>query len=281
MPFGPCGCRAGGDDGARRHLGARSRRMADARQAAGMRNARTTVLITGFGPFPGVPVNATMRLVPELAQAARAGDLRECASPARCWRRNGRRRRGGSSRCWPRSSPISSCISACRHARAASRSRPAPATRARPRPMPPARCRPGVAVRDGGAEFMAASLPVQHIVGPAAPARHPGVRVARCRRLSVQRHALSFARLRARGAGPPRRVHPRAGSLGRTGGDNRRRFGARTLTWEQAHAGGLEILAACLGPGARNVARASRLGRAIAKTQHMPRSNGCWVMRFA
>ena len=32
--------------------------------------ARTTVLITGFGPFPGVPVNATMRLVPELAQAA-------------------------------------------------------------------------------------------------------------------------------------------------------------------------------------------------------------------
>ena len=32
--------------------------------------ARTTVLITGFGPFPGVPVNATMRLLPELALAA-------------------------------------------------------------------------------------------------------------------------------------------------------------------------------------------------------------------
>src|SRR5690348_14889515 len=29
---------------------------------------RTTVLVTGFGPFPGVPVNATMRLLPELAQ---------------------------------------------------------------------------------------------------------------------------------------------------------------------------------------------------------------------
>ena len=30
----------------------------------------TTVLMTGFGPFPGVPVNATMRLLPELARAA-------------------------------------------------------------------------------------------------------------------------------------------------------------------------------------------------------------------
>ena len=34
-------------------------------------SGRSTVLITGFGPFPGVPVNATMRLVPMLAEAAR------------------------------------------------------------------------------------------------------------------------------------------------------------------------------------------------------------------
>lgn len=33
--------------------------------------ARTTVLLTGFGPFPGVPVNATMLLVPRVASAAR------------------------------------------------------------------------------------------------------------------------------------------------------------------------------------------------------------------
>ena len=32
-----------------------------------MQDVRTAVLITGFGPFPGVPVNATMQLVPELA----------------------------------------------------------------------------------------------------------------------------------------------------------------------------------------------------------------------
>lgn len=35
-------------------------------------SARTTVVMTGFGPFPGVPVNATMLLVPRLAVAARA-----------------------------------------------------------------------------------------------------------------------------------------------------------------------------------------------------------------
>jgi pyroglutamyl-peptidase len=34
-------------------------------------SGRTTVLLTGFGPFPRVPVNATMRLVPELAEKAR------------------------------------------------------------------------------------------------------------------------------------------------------------------------------------------------------------------
>ena len=32
--------------------------------------ARTTVLVTGFGPFPGVPVNATMLLLPALSLPA-------------------------------------------------------------------------------------------------------------------------------------------------------------------------------------------------------------------
>jgi pyroglutamyl-peptidase len=34
-------------------------------------DGRTVVLLTGFGPFPSVPVNATMTLVPRLAVAAR------------------------------------------------------------------------------------------------------------------------------------------------------------------------------------------------------------------
>lgn len=33
--------------------------------------ARPVILLTGFGPFPGVPDNATARLVPHLAEAAR------------------------------------------------------------------------------------------------------------------------------------------------------------------------------------------------------------------
>ena len=34
-------------------------------------NGRTTVLLTGFGPFPSMPANATSILVPRLAEAAR------------------------------------------------------------------------------------------------------------------------------------------------------------------------------------------------------------------
>lgn len=37
-----------------------------------MLNGRTTVLLTGFGPFPSVPANATSVLVPRLAEAARS-----------------------------------------------------------------------------------------------------------------------------------------------------------------------------------------------------------------
>lgn len=38
---------------------------------AGMIEHRPTVLLTGFGAFPGVPINATGELVPRLAHAAR------------------------------------------------------------------------------------------------------------------------------------------------------------------------------------------------------------------
>lgn len=36
-----------------------------------MPNSRATVLLTGFGPFPSVPANATSLLVPRIADAAR------------------------------------------------------------------------------------------------------------------------------------------------------------------------------------------------------------------
>jgi pyroglutamyl-peptidase len=41
------------------------------RAAAALTPARPIVLLTGFGPFPGVPANATDLLVPRLAKAAR------------------------------------------------------------------------------------------------------------------------------------------------------------------------------------------------------------------
>jgi len=37
-----------------------------------MRNRRPSILVTGFGPFPSVPVNATVRLVAEIGTAAPA-----------------------------------------------------------------------------------------------------------------------------------------------------------------------------------------------------------------
>ena len=41
------------------------------RTVAASGTGRTTLVMTGFGPFPSVPVNATMTLVPRLAEAAR------------------------------------------------------------------------------------------------------------------------------------------------------------------------------------------------------------------
>ena len=37
----------------------------------GDNSGRTTILLTGFGPFPRIPVNATMQLVPTLAERVR------------------------------------------------------------------------------------------------------------------------------------------------------------------------------------------------------------------
>ena len=112
--------------------------------------------------------------------------------------------------------------------------------------MPPATLPPGVAVREGGPEFMAATLPVRHIVArlrrrgiPAFVSRDAGGYLCN----ATLYHSLGCARER-----PGCRVgfiHIPA-TLGRPGAANRGRVGGRTLTWEQAHAGGLEILAACL-----------------------------------
>jgi pyroglutamyl-peptidase len=220
--------------------------MRPATTAADTSSTRTTVLITGFGPFPGVPVNATMRLVPELAERATrafAGiriatailPTEWLAAPQRLAQLLGEIRPdlalhfGVSGRA--RGFEIET--------RACNRCAATPdASGALP---------PLGAVREGGAEHQRAALPVQYLVArlrrrgiPAFVSRDAGDYLCN----ATLYHSLARAREM-----PGRRVgfiHVPA-TLARPGGENRGRCGACALTWEQAVEGGLEILAACLG----------------------------------
>jgi pyroglutamyl-peptidase len=207
--------------------------------------ARTTVLMTGFGPFPGVPVNATMRLVPEVAQAAArqfAGARIAVEVLATEWAAAPRRLDQLLAEIAPDLVLHFGVSSRARGLEIESRARNACV----PSPDAAGALPPGATVRDGGPAVMAASLPVQHIVTrlrrlgiPAFVSRDAGAYLCN----ATLYHSLGCAR-----NAPGRRVgfiHIPA-TLGRPGGANRGRIGSRRLTWEQAHAGGLEILAACL-----------------------------------
>jgi pyroglutamyl-peptidase len=211
-------------------------------------DAHTTVLLTGFGPFPGVPVNATMRLVPELAaRAARAfPDVRFAAEIlATEWRTGPQRLAdlvreikpdlilhfGVSSRA--RGFEIEQRASnACQVTPDAAGA------------LPAAAC-----LSAGGADHLRATLPVAHLVQalrrrgiPAFASRDAGGYLCN----AVLYHSLDLA---AADASDDRRVgfvHVPA-SLARPGGPNRGRTGACPLTWEQAFDGGLAIIAGCLG----------------------------------
>jgi pyroglutamyl-peptidase len=211
-----------------------------------MRSARTTVLITGFGPFPGVPVNATMTLVPELAHAAARlmPDVRFASEIlATEWS-------AAPGRLEPLLAEVEPDL--VLHFGVSSRARgfeiEARARNARAAAPDAAGALPeGISVHDGGTEYLRASLPVTHIV---ARLRRRGIPafVSRDAGGYLCNATLYHSLVRAR-ALPGRRVgfiHLPA-TLGRPGSANRGRVGGRTLTWEQAHAGGLEILAACLG----------------------------------
>jgi pyroglutamyl-peptidase len=207
----------------------------------------TTVLITAFGPFPGVPVNATMRLVPELAESATLAfpDVRFVIETlATEWQAAPRRLAaviaevkpdlilhfGVSSRA--RGFEIEQrAHNACRSMPDAAGVLPRAAT-----------------LRDGGADVLRTSLPVPHLVLalkrrgiPAYASRDAGAYLCN----AVLYHSLQMAadRLRDCRVGF---VHVPA-SLARPGGPNRGRVGACPLTWPQAVEGGLEIIAGCLG----------------------------------
>ncbi len=218
---------------------------ADVRHSARRQDARTTVLITGFGPFPGVPVNATMQLVPELARAAArqfAGVRIATEVLATDWAAAPRRLEALLAEIEPDLVLHFGVSSRARGFEVEARARNVCTAS----PDAAGALPPGAAIRDGGAEFAAASLPVQQIVTrlrrrgiPAFVSRDAGGYLCN----ATLYHSLGCAR-----DTPGRRVgfiHIPA-TLGRPGGSNRGRVGGRALTWEQAHAGGLEILAACL-----------------------------------
>ena len=215
-------------------------------RAAGQ--ARTNVLITGFGPFPGVPVNATMRLLPELARAAPRlfPDVRFVAEvlPTE-WTTGPRRLERLLAEVAPDLALHFGVSSRARGFEIEQRARNACAAT----PDASGALPTGAAIRDGGAEHLPAILPVRHIVArlrqlgiPAFVSRDAGTYLCN----AALYHSLVCAK---DGDASGRRVgfvHIPA-TLARPGGPNRGRTGACPLTWEETVVGALEILAACLG----------------------------------
>lgn len=212
----------------------------------GVDEARTTVLVTGFGPFPGVPVNATMRLVPALAERIPQlfpGVRLASEILATEWLSAPRRLEAVLAKVRPDLVLHIGVSSRARGFEIESRARNA----CMASPDASGALPPAAGVRADGAEHLAASLPVRHIVArlrrrgiPAYVSRDAGAYLCN----ATLYHSLASAR-----EVPGRRVgfiHVPA-TLARPGGANRGRTGACPLTWEQAVAGGLEILAACLG----------------------------------
>ncbi len=209
--------------------------------------ARTSILVTGFGPFPGVPVNATMRLVPMLAEAipdvfpdvactslvlatewetapGRVAETFRSAPPPDLVLHFGvsSRARGFEIETRARN--------ACQMTADASGSLPS-----------------GPHLDAEGQPHLRATLPVSHIVTrlrargiPAFASRDAGAYL--CNAVLYR----SLEKQRAHGIGRLGFVHIPA-TLAKPGGANRGRSGACPLNWEQALAGGLEIVAASLG----------------------------------
>jgi pyroglutamyl-peptidase len=207
--------------------------------------ARTTVLITGFGPFPGVPVNATMRLLPELARAAAkrfpAVHFAVEVLPTE-WDGGTRRLERLLTEVKPDLALHFGVSSRARGFEIERRARNVCSAQPDASGALPA----GLPVLGGGAEHLPASLPVQHIV---TRLRRRGIPtfVSRDAGAYLCNAALYRSLVCARDA-PGRRVgfvHIPA-SLARSGRPNRGPTGACPLTWEQALDGALEILAVCL-----------------------------------
>jgi pyroglutamyl-peptidase len=219
-------------------------------------HARTTVLVTGFGPFPGVPVNATMLLLPELSRPATKlfPDVHFVFEvlPTE-WSAGPRRLERLLAEVEPDLALHFGVSSRARGFEIEQRARNACATT----PDASGALPTGAAIREGGTEHLPASLPVRHIVArlrqlgiPAFVSRDAGTYLCN----AALYHSLVCAKDEGAAGRRVGFVHIPA-TLARPGGPNRGRTGACPLTWDEALDGALEILAACLGrarPGARS-----------------------------
>ena len=189
-----------------------TRHVRTARSPARPGSPHTTVLITGFGPFPGVPVNATMRLVPELARR-RARPFRTCAFATEMlateWAAAPRRLDGLLAEVEARPGAALRRVVA----RARLRDRAARAQRLHGRRrMRRASCRRARRCATAGPSTCTASLPVQHIVArlrrrgiPAFVSRDAGGYLCN----ATLYHSLGCARGRAAAAASASSTSPR------------------------------------------------------------------------
>jgi pyroglutamyl-peptidase len=224
--------------------------------SAGVRVARS-VLITGFGPFPGMPVNASMRLLRELAQRAPhqfPGVRFATALLATEWRDTPQRLER---LLWDSAPDLVLHFGVSPRARGfeiEARARNACVAL----PDASGAWPSGVVLEARGCEHVPASLPVRHIVArlrrvglPAFLSRDAGAYLCN----AALYHSLRLAR-----ADPRRRV----GFIHIPASLARPRGGGATgpLNWEQATAGAIEVIAACLGRPARPLLHAGtrRLG---------------------
>lgn len=208
---------------------------------------RAHVLLTGFGPFPGVPVNATMHLVPMLADVApRAfpGVQFSTLVLATEWETAPARMRTVLSDLAPDLVLHFGVSGRARGFEIETRARNACQFSADAAGLYPA----GPHLAPEADTVLRATLPVHHIVGrlrslriPAYASRDAGAYL--CNALLWR--SLETARDTAT---PPRIgfVHIPA-RLGSGGTPLQGRTGACPLSWEQARLGGLEIIAAGLG----------------------------------
>jgi pyroglutamyl-peptidase len=208
---------------------------------------RTTVLLTGFQPFPTQPVNATAALAPDIADAARAAfpDVRVVVEilPTE-WRRGPSALEASLHREQPDVAIFFGIASRAKGFEIEMRGR-----NARGDSLDAAGFEPDASkIWHGGPEYLPATLPTSEVVRrlrrrgiPVIPSRNAGVYV--CNALLF--HALSvagsvpflehvgFVHLPAELGIPGRRQTPVNQSC--------------PITWEQAVIGGVEIVGACIG----------------------------------